>query len=137
MDLFWQYAALFFSAFTSATVLPGTSEAALVLMVDNYPESFWPAFWLAACGNTLGSIASYGMGRLVPRRFRIGAETEACLKKYGVWALLFAWVPFAGDALPLAAGWLRLPFWPSCLMLALGKFARYGAVMAGLSALGL
>ncbi|OSI11735.1 YqaA family protein [Neisseria canis] len=134
MDLFWQYAALFFSAFTSATILPGTSEAALAVMVRNYPQSVWQAFGLAACGNTLGSIASYGMGRLLPRKYTPNRKTEACLKKYGVWGLLLAWVPFVGDALPIAAGWLRLPFGMSCLMLAIGKCARYGVLVAGLSA---
>lgn len=135
MNLFGQHAALFFSALTSATILPGTSEAALALMVHAYPHALWTAFAAAAFGNTLGSILSYGMGRLVPDKYRIGAKTEACLKKYGVWSLLFAWVPVAGDALPLAAGWFRLPFWPSCLMLAIGKFARYGMLLAGLTAL--
>lgn len=134
MDLFWQYAALFFSAFTSATIFPGTSEAALAVMVHNYPQSFWWAFFLAAFGNTLGSIVSYGMGRLLPQKYKPSVKTEACLKKYGAWGLLLAWVPFVGDALPIAAGWLRLPFAVSCLMLAIGKIARYGVLMMGLSA---
>lgn len=134
MELFWPYAALFFSALTSATILPGSSEAALVLMVKTYPHSLWPAFWTAAAGNTLGSIISYGMGRLLPQKYSPGGKTQACLKKYGAFALLLAWVPIIGDALPVAAGWLRLPFVASCLMLAIGKIARYGLLLAGLSA---
>ncbi|MDO4640898.1 MAG: YqaA family protein [Neisseria sp.] len=134
MDLFWQYAALFFSALTSATVLPGSSEVALGAMVRVYPQSFWLAFGVAAFGNTLGSIISYGMGRLLPQKYRLNEKAEAFLKKYGVWALLLAWVPFIGDALPVAAGWLRLPFGQACLMLAVGKCARYGILLVGLSA---
>ena len=33
-----------------------------------------------------------------------------------------------GDALCLAAGWLRLHWLPCCLFMALGKFARYWLV---------
>lgn len=134
MDLFWQYAALFFSALTSATILPGSSEVALVVMVSVYPQSFWPAFGTAAFGNTLGSVASYGIGRLLPKKYHLNEQAEAFLEKYGVWALLLAWVPLVGDALPVAAGWLRLSFWPALWMLAIGKCTRYGILLAGLSA---
>jgi membrane protein YqaA with SNARE-associated domain len=34
-------------------------------------------------------------------------------------------VPIIGDALCVAAGWLRLSLWESVLFMALGKFARY------------
>ena len=36
MTVFYAYAALAFSAFTSATLLPGTSEAAFVLFVHRF-----------------------------------------------------------------------------------------------------
>ena len=47
------------------------------------------------------------------------------LRRYGTPALLFAWVPLIGDALCLAAGWLRLNWWQAALCMALGKFSRY------------
>lgn len=47
------------------------------------------------------------------------------VRKFGSPALLFAWVPLAGDALCLAAGWLRLNPWQAALFMAIGKFARY------------
>jgi len=46
-------------------------------------------------------------------------------RRYGTPSLLFAWLPFMGDALCLAAGWLRLNPWQALLFMALGKFARY------------
>jgi membrane protein YqaA with SNARE-associated domain len=51
-----------------------------------------------------------------------------------VWSLLLAWLPLVGDGLPIAAGWLRLNAWASCLMLLAGKFLRYGVLLAGLKA---
>ena len=63
-----------------------------------------------------------------------GAEKEgkalAWLHKYGYWALLMTWLPLFGDALPIAAGWLRLKALPCLLLIALGKGLRY-AVVAG------
>ena len=43
-------------------------------------------------------------------------------------ALLLAWAPIIGDALCLAAGWLRLHWLPCCLFMAIGKLARYWLV---------
>ena len=37
-----------------------------------------------------------------------------------------------GDALVLAAGWLKLPFWQSMAWVAAGKAARYLLLLAGL-----
>jgi membrane protein YqaA with SNARE-associated domain len=50
------------------------------------------------------------------------------VRRYGTPALLLAWVPLVGDALCLAAGWLRLNWWQAALFMALGKFARYGVI---------
>ena len=53
------------------------------------------------------------------------------LHRYGYWALLMSWVPFIGDGLAIAAGWLRLNVYLSTLMLVIGKFARYGVLIFG------
>jgi membrane protein YqaA with SNARE-associated domain len=36
-----------------------------------------------------------------------------------------SWLPFLGDPLCGVAGWMRLPFWPCVLYMAIGKFGRY------------
>ncbi|RDJ93228.1 DedA family protein, partial [Lacticaseibacillus rhamnosus] len=74
-------------------------------------------------GNTLVSMTSYLIGRIVPNR--ASAPAVARVRRYGYPVLLFAWLPVVGDALPLAAGWLRLGAWQSAAVIALGKFARY------------
>ena len=66
----------------------------------------------------------------------VGAYGSAVLSsKLGVksfeWVLLLSWVPIAGDALCVAAGWLRVNPWLALLMLALGKCARYLLVAGG------
>jgi len=54
-------------------------------------------------------------------------------RRRGAPVLLLSWVPLIGDALCVAAGWLRLNLWWSALFIALGKFGRY-CVIAGLVA---
>ena len=57
------------------------------------------------------------------------------VRRYGTPALLFAWAPLIGDALCLAAGWLRLNPWQALLFMAIGKFARYGLIALALIAI--
>jgi membrane protein YqaA with SNARE-associated domain len=119
-------AALFLASFVAATVLPGGSEVALLALIHARPELLWPAIAVATVGNTLGSATTYWIGRLIPND--VQTDAVARLRRFGAWALLFAWLPVIGDALALAAGWLRLNPWWSLLALAIGKLLRYLAV---------
>ncbi|GAB4116137.1 MAG: YqaA family protein [Sideroxydans sp.] len=114
---------LFFSSFLAATLLPGGSEAVLFAVLKAYPETFWPALLLATLGNTLGGMVSFGMGWLLPQTQQL--KHVAKVRQYGTPVLLLAWVPLIGDALCLAAGWLRLNPWQAALFMLVGKFSRY------------
>ncbi|MDO9010250.1 MAG: YqaA family protein [Gallionella sp.] len=115
--------ALFTSSFLAATLLPGGSEAVLFAVLKGYPESLWIALALATLGNTLGGMVSFVMGWLLPQTQQLRHVEK--LRRYGTPALLLAWMPLIGDALCLAAGWLRLNVWQTALFMAIGKFARY------------
>ncbi|HQR19437.1 MAG TPA: DedA family protein [Burkholderiaceae bacterium] len=123
------FIALFAASFLAATVLPGGSEIVLVAVIHRHPEAFWPAIAIATAGNTLGAMTSYGIGWLIPNR--VQHRSIVYLHRYGYWALLFTWVPLAGDALAVAAGWLRLSPWGSLAAIAAGKLVRYVVVAAG------
>ena len=56
---------------------------------------------------------------------KIIIKAEDHFKKYGVWSLLFSWLPIIGDPLTLVAGYLKVPFWIFCVLVFLGKAARY------------
>ncbi len=116
--------ALFLSSFVSATLLPGGSELLLFALLAESPELFWPALGAATLGNTLGGLSSYLVGRLVPQR-TLPARQIAWLQRYGAPALLLSWVPLVGDALCVAAGWLRIHPAPAAAYLAVGKGLRY------------
>jgi membrane protein YqaA with SNARE-associated domain len=117
---------LFISSFLGATLLPGGSEAVLFAVLKAYPESFWPALLLASLGNTLGGMVTFGMGWLLPQTQQLKHVEK--VRKYGAPSLLLAWTPLIGDALCLAAGWLRLNPFAALAFMAVGKSARYAIV---------
>lgn len=118
--------ALFLASFLAATVLPGGSEVVLFAVLGRHPEQFWWAIGLATLGNTLGGMSSYLLGRLLPQD-RVH-RAAVWLQRHGSPALLLAWAPLIGDALCVAAGWLRINPWHAALFMLLGKAARYGVV---------
>lgn len=117
---------LFASSFLAATLLPGGSEAVLFAVLKSYPETLWTALAVATLGNTLGGMVSFGMGWLLPQTQQLKHVEK--VRKYGTPVLLLSWVPLIGDALCLAAGWLRLNPWQALLYIAIGKFARYWVI---------
>lgn len=126
---------LFISAFISSTIAPGGSEAVLAYLVA---EGHYPIVYLliiATIGNTLGAMTTWGLGVLAAKKFPAAAMLPEkkqkilnVVKKRGLWALLFTWLPIVGDALCFAGGWLKLPWLPACLFILLGKLGRYAAV---------
>ena len=114
---------LFISSLLGATLLPGGSELVLAAVLHQHPGLFWPALLLGTLGNTLGGMVSFGMGWLLPMTQQLKHVEH--VRRYGSPVLLLAWTPFIGDALCLAAGWLRLNPWHAALFMALGKFVRY------------
>lgn len=132
--------ALAVSAFTSATVLPGTSELGLLAFAHAFPQASGAAFGVATLANTVGGLTSYALGRLLPTERivqRIPATARQRIQRFGPWALLLSWVPVIGDALVLAAGALRVPVWSSALALLLGKAGRYALLLGALRAVGI
>ncbi len=117
---------LFLSSLLGATLLPGGSELVLVGVLKLHPDLFWPALLIGTLGNTLGGMITFGMGWMLPMTQQLKHVEK--VRKFGTPALLFAWAPLIGDALCLAAGWLRLNPLYAALFMLLGKFARYGLV---------
>ncbi len=116
--------ALFASSFLAATLLPGGSELVFAGMLMSGAATLWPALLIATLGNTLGGLSSYLLGRLVPEK-KVGGRALAWVRRHGAAILLLSWVPLIGDALCVAAGWVRVNVWWAALFIAAGKFARY------------
>ena len=131
------YLALFTAAFVAATLLPFYSEALLVgLQTAGYdPLALW--FW-ATAGNTLGAAVNWALGRWLlrfqDRRWfpfkpdKLGLA-QRWYQRWGLWSLLLAWLPIGGDALTFIAGVMRVRFDLFFALTAIGKGARYAAVL--------
>ena len=123
---------VFIVAAISATLLPLGSEPVVFGLVKLNPELFWQAILVATAGNTLGGAISWWMGFGAERAYETLAHRKpaqlralAWLERFGAKACLLSWLPGVGDPLCAVAGWLRLPFWPCVMYMAIGKFARY------------
>jgi membrane protein YqaA with SNARE-associated domain len=124
---------MFITGFLSATLLPGGSEAALIAVLKLGLEPLPLVIIVATLGNTFGGVANYLIGLWIPNRTdqqKHGHRSLVWLQKYGYWALLFSWLPIIGDALCLAAGWLRMRFIPSFTVILIGKAVRYSMLAA-------
>lgn len=122
-----ELAALFAASFAAATLVPLPSEAALFAYLRAHPEDFALGVAVATFGNTAGGMTSYLIGRLIPQK---EIRHLGLFQKFGSVVLVLAWLPVLGDALCVAAGWLRVR-WPVALaFMAIGRLARYLAVAA-------
>jgi membrane protein YqaA with SNARE-associated domain len=117
------------ASFLAATVVPFSSEAVLFGYLKLHPGNAAWAVALATLGNTAGGMTSYLLGRFFPRKELPHLEL---VRKYGAPATLFAWLPLVGDALCVAAGWLRVNWLAALGFMAAGRLARY-LVIAALS----
>ena len=118
---------LFVSSFLAATLLPGGSELVFGALLMSETVSFASALAVATLGNTLGGLSTYLIGRLVPDT-RTDARMIGWLRRWGAPVLLLSWLPLVGDALCLAAGWLRVRVLWASVFIAIGKGVRYWVI---------
>ncbi|KAE9538234.1 DedA family protein [Ursidibacter maritimus] len=130
---------MFASAFLSATILPGNSEitftafASQLLMNESlaFSREIITLLFIATLGNSLGSLTTYFMAKLIPPP-HLTEKSKPSVKwalfysqKYGVWVLLFSWLPIVGDLFCGIAGWLRFNVLQTVCLISLGKAIRY------------
>jgi membrane protein YqaA with SNARE-associated domain len=122
---------VFTVAFISATLLPLGSEPVVFGLVELNPSLFWPAIGVATLGNTLGGMVTWAMGlashKVLDKFNHSSHHLRAIdwLQRLGPKACLLSWLPIVGDPLCAVAGWLKMPFWPCVMYMAIGKFLRY------------
>lgn len=122
-------ASLAAASFLAATLVPLSSEAALVAALKAHPELYPAALAVATACNTLGGMTTYLIGRFLATRKPL-RQIET-LRRWGPAGLAFAWAPLVGDALCIAAGWLKLNWIAALGFQAIGRFARYWIVAQG------
>lgn len=133
------YVSLFLISLLAATIFPAQSELALAALLATGDHSPLALFAVATSGNVLGSVVNWVLGRGIARFrdrrwFPVSASAltraERWYGKFGLWSLLFAWLPVVGDPLTVVAGTLKVPFWIFLTLVTIGKAARYALLVA-------
>jgi len=114
---------LFAASFAAATLFPLPSEAALFAYLQLHPENAL-AVAVATVGNTAGGMTTYLIGRFIPQK-KFDSTAVQSVRRFGAPITALAWLPVVGDALTVAAGWLRLNWIAALGFMAAGRCARY------------
>lgn len=131
------YFILFGSSFLAATVLPFYSEVILFALIKGGGNPVM-LVTVASIGNTLGAVVNWLLGLYLlhfqDRKWFYFKKSEIekaqkWFQHFGIWSLLFAWLPIGGDALTLIAGIMRVKLWVFLVLVGFGKTARYIAVV--------
>jgi membrane protein YqaA with SNARE-associated domain len=117
------------ASFLAATLVPLPSEAALFAYLQLHPDRSALAVGVATLGNTAGGMTSYLFGRLIPQK-KLNLKAVEWLRRYGAPVTVLAWLPLVGDALCVAAGWLRINWIAALGFMAAGRLGRYALVAA-------
>ena len=136
------YLSLFIISFLAATILPFSSELTVagLMATSNYDNLL--LLIVASLGNILGSVVNWALGfysrklskkKWFPFKDEQIERSSKWFNKFGIWSLLFAWVPIIGDPLTLAAGLLRVKFIEFLILVTIGKVSRYMAIFYLLS----
>jgi membrane protein YqaA with SNARE-associated domain len=139
MDLFdlfsppYGLVSLFVLSFLASTVVPLGSEWLLVMLLLQ-GHSALSTVTVATLGNTLGACTTYLVGIfgstfLTHRVLRLSDpeldRSRSIYQRFGIWSLLFTWIPVIGDPLCLLAGVMRTSLPQFLVLVPIGKACRY------------
>ena len=129
-------------SFLAATILPLSSELGLAGLLSRNEYNSFALIGTASLGNILGSVFNWLLGfylfkyinkKWFPfKKSQINTAAQR-FNKFGVWSLLFAWVPIIGDPLTFVAGILKVNFLLFLILVTVGKITRYLFVYALIS----
>ena len=126
------YLILFITSLISATLFPLGSEALLIYDIkEGY--NLYLLLLFATIGNSLGSVINYFLGlkgeeyllkkSLIKENYII--KCKKYFDKYGLYTILFSWLPIIGDPITFMAGILKYDFKKFLIFVIIAKFSRY------------
>ena len=137
----WGIPGLFLSALLAGSIVPFSSELVLVALVE-VGLSPVTCVLAAALGNTLGGMTCYYMGHLgkvdwIEKYFKVKKEKvdrmEAFLQGKGALMAFFAFLPFVGEVIAIALGFMRSNIWLTTISMFAGKLRRYILMLLALT----
>ena len=128
----WGYLGLFISALLAGSIVPFSSELVMGALVAMGLEP-WLCVLAATLGNTLGGLTCYWLGRLgridwIEKYLGVKRE-KGFLQGRGALMAFFAFLPFVGEAIAVALGFMRSNLWLTTVSMFAGKLARYAAML--------
>lgn len=135
----WGYLGVFLAALLAGSILPFSSELVLVALVQ---MGMSPVIGVLAAtvGNTIGTMTCYYMGYLgkqewIEKYFRVKRERIEKMRRFlqgkGALMAFFTFLPFIGEAISIALGYMRANLALTISSMFVGKLLRYiGVLMA-------
>lgn len=133
----WGYIGLFLSALLAGSILPFSSELVLIGLVQLGLNPI-VCILSAALGNTVGGMTCYYMGKLgniewIERYLKVKKEKIDSMQQFlqgkGAFMAFFTFLPFVGEAIAIALGFMRSNLVFTTTAMFTGKFLRYAAVL--------
>lgn len=129
----WGYIGLFISALLAGSIIPFSSELVMIALVK---VGLNPALCVVAAtlGNTVGGMTCYYMGRLgkvdwIEKYFKVKKEKVEKMQQFlqgkGALMAFFAFLPFVGEVIAIALGFMRSNVWLTTTSMFAGKLIRY------------
>ena len=136
----WGYAGLFIAALRAGSIIPFSSELVMLALVK---VGLNPAVCVltATLGNTVGGMTCYYMGRLgkadwIEKYFKVKKEKIDKMQRFlqgkGALMAFFAFLPFVGEAIAIALGFMRSNVMLTISSMFAGKLIRYIAMLLAL-----
>lgn len=136
----WGYFGLFISSFLAGSIVPFSSEIVMGAAVGVGLDPLICVLW-CTLGNTLGGMTCYYMGHLgrmdwIEKYFGVKHDKIERMRVFlqGKGALMgfFAFLPFIGEAIAIALGFMRSNVWITAASMFAGKLIRYWVLMEGI-----
>ena len=136
----WGYAGLFISALLAGSIVPFSSELVMIALVK---VGLSPAICVLAAtlGNTAGGMTCYYMGRLgktdwIEKYFTLKKKKIDKMQRFlqgkGALMAFFAFLPFVGEAIAIALGFMRSKVTLTVFSMFVGKLIRYIVMLLAL-----
>ena len=136
----WGYAGLFISSLLAGSIVPFSSELVMIALVK---VGLSPAICVLAAtlGNTAGGMTCYYMGRLgktdwIEKYFKIKKKKIDKMQRFlqgkGALMAFFAFLPFVGEAIAIALGFMRSNVTLTVFSMFVGKLIRYIVMLLAL-----
>ena len=136
----WGYAGLFISALLAGSIVPFSSELVMIALVK---VGLSPAICVLAAtlGNTAGGMTCYYMGRLgktdwIEKYFKIKKKKIDKMQRFlqgkGALMAIFAFLPYVGEAIAIALGFMRSNVTLTVFSMFVGKLIRYIVMLLAL-----